>query len=502
MPQPPATPDRRPGLLRHPICSSPRVVREESGRIVGALTASLGNLDIAEEAVADAVVEALREWRRARRAAESRWVAHAGGSAQRARPAAPRDAVPRQARAARRAGDRRSRSRCLWATRTSACRCCSDAVTPRSRRMRSSRSRCGRCAGSRPRRSPGRPSAPSRPSRSGSCGPSARSARQASRCGSPKRRERPERLDIVLTVVSVMYSEAHLVAGRRCRSRPRPRRRRALARPRHRRGAPARGRGAGAAGAAASSTAHGSPPAQSTASSCCWRGRTGRDGMPRSSPTRAPRSSARPRCAVRDAGSFTRRSRRATRMQRSRPTTDWLQVLTLYDMLLAYDRSPVVRLNRAVALARVEGPQRGARRGRRTRGPARALPPVARRARAPAARARPRRRGARRRSAGPRAHRERRGAPAARRAAGAVAAVPRAADRRARTTPSRRVHARWARHDAVGSARSGGFDAMAAGNANARAHAPTGVSACDTSRSSVVIPSRDRIDSRWPCTEA
>ena len=31
-------------------------------------------------------------------------------------------------------------------------------------------------------------------------------------------------------------------------------------------------------------------------------------------------------------------------------------MLTLYDMLLAYDRSPIVRLNRAVALARIEGP--------------------------------------------------------------------------------------------------------------------------------------------------
>jgi RNA polymerase sigma factor (sigma-70 family) len=40
-----------------------RVVREESGRIVAALTSWIGNLDIAEEAVADAVVEALREWR-------------------------------------------------------------------------------------------------------------------------------------------------------------------------------------------------------------------------------------------------------------------------------------------------------------------------------------------------------------------------------------------------------------------------------------------------------
>ncbi|MET0303635.1 MAG: RNA polymerase sigma factor, partial [Microbacteriaceae bacterium] len=39
--------------------------------------------------------------------------------------------------------------------------------------------------------------------------------------------------------------------------------------------------------------------------------------------------------------------------------TDWLQILTLYDMLLAYDRSPVVRLNRAVALAEVEGAEAG-----------------------------------------------------------------------------------------------------------------------------------------------
>ncbi len=40
-----------------------RTLREESGRIVAALAASLRNLDLAEEAVADAVEEALREWR-------------------------------------------------------------------------------------------------------------------------------------------------------------------------------------------------------------------------------------------------------------------------------------------------------------------------------------------------------------------------------------------------------------------------------------------------------
>jgi RNA polymerase sigma-70 factor (ECF subfamily) len=36
--------------------------------------------------------------------------------------------------------------------------------------------------------------------------------------------------------------------------------------------------------------------------------------------------------------------------------TDWAQVLTLYDLLLAIQPSPIVRLNRAVALARVRGP--------------------------------------------------------------------------------------------------------------------------------------------------
>ncbi|MFL6238915.1 MAG: RNA polymerase sigma factor [Actinomycetes bacterium] len=40
-----------------------RVVRESSGRLVAMLARRLGNFDVAEEAVADAVVEALRSWR-------------------------------------------------------------------------------------------------------------------------------------------------------------------------------------------------------------------------------------------------------------------------------------------------------------------------------------------------------------------------------------------------------------------------------------------------------
>jgi RNA polymerase sigma-70 factor, ECF subfamily len=39
--------------------------------------------------------------------------------------------------------------------------------------------------------------------------------------------------------------------------------------------------------------------------------------------------------------------------------TDWLQIVALYDHLLALDPSPVVALNRAIAVAEVEGPEAG-----------------------------------------------------------------------------------------------------------------------------------------------
>jgi RNA polymerase sigma-70 factor (ECF subfamily) len=39
--------------------------------------------------------------------------------------------------------------------------------------------------------------------------------------------------------------------------------------------------------------------------------------------------------------------------------TDWGQILALYDQLLLFDPSPVVALNRAVALGEVEGPAAG-----------------------------------------------------------------------------------------------------------------------------------------------
>ncbi|PYM12910.1 MAG: sigma factor, ECF subfamily protein, partial [Verrucomicrobia bacterium] len=40
-------------------------------------------------------------------------------------------------------------------------------------------------------------------------------------------------------------------------------------------------------------------------------------------------------------------------------STDWRQILSLYDRLIEFDDSPVVALNRAVAVAGVSGPQAG-----------------------------------------------------------------------------------------------------------------------------------------------
>ena len=37
--------------------------------------------------------------------------------------------------------------------------------------------------------------------------------------------------------------------------------------------------------------------------------------------------------------------------------TDWSQVIALYDQLLELDPSPIVRLNRAVAVAELDGPE-------------------------------------------------------------------------------------------------------------------------------------------------
>src|SRR6185503_15978480 len=42
-------------------------------------------------------------------------------------------------------------------------------------------------------------------------------------------------------------------------------------------------------------------------------------------------------------------------------TTDWQRILTMYDLLVETNSSPVVALNRAVAISRIRGPEAGLR---------------------------------------------------------------------------------------------------------------------------------------------
>ena len=105
----------------------------------------------------------------------------------------------------------------------------------------------------------------------------------------------------------------------------------------------------------------------------------------------------------------------------------WAEVVALYDLLLTLAPSPVVRLNRALALAHTEGPEAALAPGRRP-GP-RVVPPVARGARPPAAPAR---------SGRGVAHRARRGPGAGPDPAGAR--PPGAAARAALTISRRRPH--------------------------------------------------------------
>ena len=276
----------------------------------------------------------------------------------------------------------------------------------------------------------------------------------------PEGAERAQRLDIVLTVVSVMYSEAHLVAG----------------------------------GDAAAD--------RDLADDAIWLARVVAHELPREAEAHGllalllfhrAREGARAvegelvllaeqdrtrwdRALIAEAHAVLERAamlRRPGRWQLHAAiaachadapdgeATDWLQVLTLYDMLLAYDRSPIVRLNRAVALAEIDGPRAALDEVDALRDDLAAYHLWhAVRARM-LARARARRRGAWRRISAP-----------------------------SNSPPTRPSGGCWRR----------GPDADP--RRGAPAQASTGESAAETSRSSVVIPSRDRIDSRCPCTEA
>lgn len=331
-----------------------RTVREESGRLVATLTRSFGNLDLAEEAVAEAVEEALRAWRR-------------GGI-----PPKPGAWLLQAARhnaldLVRRDRTLRDRLPLLAADPTATSQgegeaaeaderlpllfgCCHPALSPDGQLALTLRAVCGLTTAQIARATFSADAAVGQRI--------VRAKRKIGAAGIPLRipegAERAARLDIVLTIVSVMYSEAHLLAGR---------------------------------DAAAD---------RDLADDALWLARVVAAALP-SEPEalgllsllafhRARESARAVDGALVLLGDQDRSLWDATLLREARTTldraarlrrpgrwqlqaaiaachadatgaadTDWLQVLTLYDMLLAYDRSPVVRLNRAVALARVDG---------------------------------------------------------------------------------------------------------------------------------------------------
>jgi predicted RNA polymerase sigma factor len=328
------------------------VVREQAGRIVGALARSLGSLDIAEEAVAEAVVEALREWR-------TRGIPpNPGGWLTQAARHNALDRLRREKRYREKlaelgpdpesapdpSGELDDRLALLFG-------CCHPALAPEAQLALTLRAVCGLTTAQIARATfSTEPATAQR---------IVRAKRKIGATGIPLRipdaDDRAARLDIVLTIVSVMYTEAHLVAG----------------------------------GDAAAD--------RDLADDAVWLAGVVAAALPREPEAHGllalllfhrARESARSVDGELVLLADQDRSRwdadliarahseleRAARLRRpgrwqlqaaiaachadapTAATTDWPQVLVLYDLLLGYDASPVVRLNRAVALDQVGAP--------------------------------------------------------------------------------------------------------------------------------------------------
>jgi RNA polymerase sigma-70 factor (ECF subfamily) len=331
-----------------------RVLREESARIVAALTAWLGNLDLAEECVAEAVEEALREWR-------SRGVPpNPGGWLTQA---ARHNALDRIRR------EKRYREKLVLLAEPAVAPsdpatdqpderlpllfgCCHPALSPDAQLALTLRAICGLTTAQIARATLTPESTIAQRI--------VRAKRKIGASGIPLRipegAQRAERLDIVLSVVSVMYSEAHLVAGGDASAD------RDLAED---------------AVWLARVIAHAlprEPEAQGLLALLLFhRAREGARSVDGELVLLADQDRRRwDARLIAEAQTALERAaflRRPGRWQlhaaiaachsdaEAGEATDWLQVLTLYDMLAAYDRSPVVRLNRAVAVAEIDGPQ-------------------------------------------------------------------------------------------------------------------------------------------------
>lgn len=331
-----------------------RVIREESARIVAALTGWLGSLDLAEESVAEAIEEAVGQWRtRGVPPNPGGWLTTAARNnaldrlrrEKRYREKLALLADPAVVAPLTGIGEPDERLPLLFG-------CCHPAVSPDAQLALTLRAICGLTTAQIARATLA--------SESTVAQRIVRAKRKIGAAGIPLRipegPERAERLDIVLTVVSVMYSEAHLVAG----------------------GDASADRDlADDALWLARVVAHELPreaEAQGLLALLLFhRAREGARAVDGELVLLADQDRARwDRRLIAEAQAVLEKAAMLGRPGRwqlhaaiaachsdsiNGGDTDWFQVLTLYDMLLAYDRSPVVLLNRAVALAEVDGSQ-------------------------------------------------------------------------------------------------------------------------------------------------
>ena len=325
-----------------------RVVRAESARIVATLTKSLGNLDLAEESVADAVVEALQSWRTAGAPPNpGAWLTTAArhNALDRLR----RDVRYRQKlelltaapRAVSPESEMDERLPLLFG-------CCHPALTAPAQLALTLRAVCGLTTEQIARATLSTPTAVGQRI--------VRAKRKIGAAGIPLRVpvgvERASRLDIVLTVISVMYNEAHLVDGGDAVA-DRDLADDALwlaevvtnALPRE----------AESFGLLSLLRFHRSrEPARSLAGDMVLLADQDRSRWDAALMDQA-RTALHQAAQLRSPGRWQLQAAIAA-CHADAPTfadTDWPQIVVLYDMLLAYDDSPVVRLNRAVATGEV-----------------------------------------------------------------------------------------------------------------------------------------------------
>ncbi len=330
-----------------------RVIREESARIVAALTGWLKSLDLAEEAVAEAIEEALVQWRaRGVPPNPGGWLTQAArhnALDRLRREKRYREKLPLLADLTVEAADATvvepdERLPLLFG-------CCHPALAPDAQLALTLRAICGLTTAQIARAV--------LTSESTVAQRIVRAKRKIGATGIPLRipegAERAERLDIVLTVVSVMYSEAHLVAGGDASAD------RDLA-----------DDAVWLARVVAHALPHEAEAQGLLALLLFHRAREGAravDGelvlLGEQDRTRWDATLIAEAQTVLERAAMIRRPGRwqlhaaIAACHADAPAgdaTDWLQVLTLYDMLLAYDRSPIVRLNRAVAVEEIDGP--------------------------------------------------------------------------------------------------------------------------------------------------